>query len=226
MARRTAQRMVSKLNSKARPHRPSSCCRESQTSSISSRGSTAINTLRPSFSASSRLLLGRSPNSWWPSQASSPVCGGNRGASPGASQCTRTWRRLWVSRGCRLAGSCSAVSPRYATTASADCNSRSTSATAWCNNTPAQASATKAKQNVTHRLIRHRADRLTRRTGDSPRGVVAHRAPHPKAAAPAPNYYLGTGLALLSAYFLLPAGFLCWRHLPWSVLCASLPTLP
>ena len=222
MARRTAQRMVSRLNSQATPHKPSSCCRESQTSSISSRGSTAINTRRPSFRSSSRRLLWRSSNSWRPNQASRPLCAGRRSASPAASQCTRTWRRLWVSRGCRLAGSRSAVSPRYATTASADCNSRSTSATAWCNSAPAQASVTRAKQHVTHRLIRHRADRLTRRTGDSPRGVVAHR----KTATAAPNYYLGTGLALLSAYFPLTAGFLCWRHLPWSVLCASLPTLP
>ncbi|MNC59048.1 hypothetical protein D3C75_1088270 [compost metagenome] len=75
---------------------------------------------------------------------------------------------------------------------------------------------------MTQRLTRHRADKLTRRTSGSPQAVVDHR----KTAACALNYYLGTGRALLSAYSPLPAGFLCWRHLPWSVLCASLPTLP
>ncbi|MNN22094.1 hypothetical protein D3C81_1354380 [compost metagenome] len=162
--------MVNRLKSKARPHTPSNCCRESRTSSISSRASTAIDTRRPSLKSNSRVLWRRSPNSWRPSQASRPASSGICAVSAAASQCTRTWRRLWVSRGCRLAGSRSAVSARYSTTASADCNSRSTSATAWCNSNPPQANVTRAKKNVTQRLIRHWADRLMRRIGQFPPG--------------------------------------------------------
>ncbi|MCY1450786.1 hypothetical protein D9M71_676180 [compost metagenome] len=130
MPRRTAQRMVNRLTSRAIAHRLSSCCRESRTSSISSRGSTAICTRRPS--ARSRTLAPCRPsvNNKRASQASSPSCTAGRGCSSATSQCTRTWRRPWVSRGCRLTGSRAAVSLRYSTTASADCSSRSTSCSA------------------------------------------------------------------------------------------------
>ena len=88
--RRTAQRMVSRLNANARPHRLSNCWRESQTSSISSRGSTAICTRRPSCNWRTRSLCRASANNSRPSQASSPSCTSSRSASPGSSQRTRT----------------------------------------------------------------------------------------------------------------------------------------